>query len=229
MKMTDEVRDGIRRMMAHTTWSTAHSGILAERPEWSVYTNGAALVAVRGKAFPDDGDFGRYAKATAAHMDKVTAARLVGPTSREQLLEFCGPSRPLPEPCDTCETSGYVECDECDGEGGQDCTCDCGDEHERECDACNNEGSVECPMGCEDPKPPVAPGKVDGILVDRTRLREVVEACPFEDEEKAELVLVDGGVGLRGRGWMALLMALADRGEEANKTCPEWRAHSVVT
>ncbi len=228
MMLTDEVRAGIKRMLAHTGWSMAHSGVLADRPEWSVYTNGAAMVAVRGQAFPEDGDFGTYAKATAAHMDRVSAASLVTPATRERLLDFCGPAPEAQPPCDMCKSSGYVECDACDGEAGQDCTCECGDEHERECDECSSQGSVECPKGCPDPKPRIVPGKVDGILIDRTRLREVVEACPFENDEEADLVLVDGGVGLRGNGWMALLMALADRGEEENKTAPEWRQSSAV-
>lgn len=225
MRVSDEVRAGIRRLMAHEDWSPALSGTLSERPEWSAYSNGACAVLTRGVALPGDYEFGSYSKAMCGHMDKVLAGALVGTAPRADLLEFCGPEAATAPPCETCASSGYVECVDCDGE--TECVCPtCGDEHDNDCSRCGGDGAMPCPKKCGNAvRPKALSGTVHGILIDRRRLRELVEACPFEDGEEAELVDVSGNLGLRGAGWLGILMCLRP-GDE--KDVPAFRASTAV-
>jgi hypothetical protein len=106
-------------------------------------------------------------------------------TTAEALAAWCGPRDPgEPRPCDQCGGSGLCHCPRCDAEH------DCG----------------FCDGGEAAARPPVRPGVLAGVVVDRNRL-----ALALPHLSGPCTVRGDAGrglVGLDARGWRVLAASL---------------------
>jgi hypothetical protein len=143
---------------------------------WGWITNGYAAVALKGVTAPrdqggrDDASHGKTASMIAGAIAASRGAAREFKTA--DFLAWLGVDDG--KPCVDCNGSGRVKCTDCDGRGRSYETCDnCDHEHECVCEYCKGDGWDKC-----DHLPGRTPSWIVGLPMDRTLVRQCVEAFP---------------------------------------------------
>lgn len=108
---------------------------------WTIATDGRILAATRGAFGFPDADLNTPNFEPVLVMPKSAPRAL--PLTELRALATPWLAAGLPT-CEVCMNSGRIECDKCDGEGFNECECDCGHEHERDCGECKGLGYTDC-------------------------------------------------------------------------------------
>ena len=164
----------------------------------SVAIDGYMMVMADGGDFPPDPKAPND-EGMAKILDGLNGTRVT--VRLDDLRQWAGPTS---EPCNKCGGKRVIKCSTCRGWGQHECmTCDA----EHDCGHCDGTGKVEC-----DCTPPVRPGRIGTLGIDRRRVACVVAHATDVTVE----VLLDGDrLAIFGAGWMALVMSLRDVADDA--------------
>lgn len=172
---------------------------------WSVGTDGRRMLAICARLVEPRADV-----PNAAHiLTIVDGSTKLGTVDLAALAAFVG-APPEPRICTACK-DGRVKCDQCDGDGGEDCECECGHEHEKVCHACRGAGDLPC-VQCAGWRTPVRPD-CRVLIGEAVFDRAIVASCLVDAERTTgTAALVQGGetgmCALVGDGWRLIFMPL---------------------
>lgn len=190
------------RPSLHTPYTCEHAG-----ETWSIGTDGRRMLAIRGRLVEP-----RVDAPDAAHiLTIVDGSANLGTVDLPALTAFVG-APPEPRLCTACK-DGRVKCEECDGEGEEECECSCGNEHLKLCSTCRGSGSAPCEQ-CAGWRTPVRPD-CRVLIGEAVFDRAIVATCLVDAERTTGTAkLVQGGetgmCAIVGNGWRLIFMPLRD-------------------
>jgi hypothetical protein len=145
---------------------------------WTLATNGHVMAMTRGEyGYPRPEDPAKFLAVVQKKYQTEPVA--ISMNDLRAIMPPVVDIDTLP-PCEECENTGRITCDDCDGDGVLECMCHCGDDHDKTCGECDGDGWVSCECGRDPSKaePPIERVQIGASHFNRLLLAKAIPHLP---------------------------------------------------